>query len=162
MMNTVKKLTILAIAVVFLALATHSFGYQVENKISLMATPQHPGASGTVVVTDTSIEIEASGLKSDSVYTAWFVNTKPKKHETGAGQAPYMFKTDSYGNGTYSAGLSESPFGHQAGEEKHADIHNHQQVIQPAEIAPKNDMVAFKSFVQFFITNSQHMSSPFV
>ena len=37
-MNTVKKLTILAIAVVFLALATHSFGYQTENKISLMAT----------------------------------------------------------------------------------------------------------------------------
>ena len=111
MMNTVKKLTILAIAVVFLALATHSFGYQAENRISLMATPQHPDASGTLVITDTHIEIEARGLKSDSVYTAWFVNTKPRKHEAGAGQPPYMFKTDSYGNGTYSAELSESPFG---------------------------------------------------
>jgi hypothetical protein len=111
MMNTIKKLTILAIAVVFLALATHSFGYQAENRISLMATPQHPGANGTVVITDTHIEIEARGLKPDSVYTAWFVNTKPKKHEAGAGQPPYMFKTDSYGNGIYSAELSESPFG---------------------------------------------------
>ena len=90
-MNTVKKLTILAIAVVFLALATHSFGYQNDQRIKCI----------------------------------------------------------------------KIPFGHQAGEEKHADIHNHQQVIQPAEITPKNNMVKFKSFVQFFITDSQHVSSPF-
>ena len=31
--------------------------------------------------------------------------------EIGAGSAPYMFKTDSYGNGVYRATLSESPFG---------------------------------------------------
>jgi hypothetical protein len=111
MMNTFKQLTTLAFVFVFLALATHSFGYQAENRISLMATPQHPGASGMAVITDTTIEIEARGLKADSVYTAWFVNTKPRKHETGAGQPPYVFKKDSSGNGTYSAELSESPFG---------------------------------------------------
>ena len=36
---------------------------------------------------------------------------KPKKHETGAGSAPYMFKTDPNGFGQCSASLSESPFG---------------------------------------------------
>ena len=36
---------------------------------------------------------------------------KPKKHEAGAGHPPYMFKTDSYGNGTYDASVSEPPFG---------------------------------------------------
>jgi len=110
-MNKLKNISMLAFVLFFFALATHSFGYQAENRISLMATPQHPGASGTVVITDTSIEIEARGLKADSVYTAWFVNTKPRKHEAGAGQPPYMFKTDSSGNGAYSAELSESPFG---------------------------------------------------
>jgi hypothetical protein len=110
-MNKLKYFSGLAFTLVFLALATHSFGYQAENRISLMATPQHPGASGSAVITDTTIEIEARGLKADSVYTAWFVNTKPRKHEVGAGQPPYMFKTDSSGNGTYSAELSESPFG---------------------------------------------------
>ncbi|MBW2439472.1 MAG: hypothetical protein JRH12_03280 [Deltaproteobacteria bacterium] len=39
------------------------------------------------------------------------MNTKPQKHETGAGQAPYMFKTDSSGNGAYAAPLKESPYG---------------------------------------------------
>jgi hypothetical protein len=34
-----------------------------------------------------------------------------RKHETGAGKAPYMFKTDAKGTGAYSAPLGESPFG---------------------------------------------------
>ena len=63
------------------------------------------------VINGSNIKINAQGLKPDSVYTAWFVNTKPKKHETGAGQAPYMFKTDSNGNGSYAAPLKESPYG---------------------------------------------------
>ena len=36
---------------------------------------------------------------------------KPQKHETGAGQPPYMFKTNSYGNGTYTSQLAGSPVG---------------------------------------------------
>ncbi|MBW1826232.1 MAG: hypothetical protein JRI78_04330 [Deltaproteobacteria bacterium] len=36
---------------------------------------------------------------------------KPKKHEIGAGNPPYMFKTDSNGNGIYETHLSELPFG---------------------------------------------------
>jgi hypothetical protein len=36
---------------------------------------------------------------------------KPKKQEAGAGSAPYMFRTDGEGKGSYDAALSESPFG---------------------------------------------------
>ena len=60
---------------------------------------------------DTNIEIDAKGLKPDSVYTAWFVNAKPNKRQAGAGQPPYMFRTDSNGNGSYAAVLKESPYG---------------------------------------------------
>ena len=58
-----------------------------------------------------SLEIKSNGLKSDSIYTIWFVNMKPKKHETGAGSLPYILKTDSTGTGTYSDRLTEAPFG---------------------------------------------------
>ena len=71
----------------------------------------HPNASGTAVVDKTHINIQARGLKPDSVYTVWFVNMKPKKHETGAGTAPFMFHTDPWGDGSYSAPLKGSPFG---------------------------------------------------
>ena len=67
--------------------------------------------SGSAVIDSNHINIQTRGLKPDSVYTVWFVNMKPKKHETGAGAAPYMFRTDPWGNGSYSAPLKESPFG---------------------------------------------------
>ena len=104
-----KRLTILVITLVLTAFASLSLASQAEEKISLMATKKHPHASGTALINDTTIQIEAKGLKPNSVYTAWFVNTKPKKHETGAGQPPFMFRTDSTGNGIYSAALNESP-----------------------------------------------------
>jgi len=106
-----KKLTTLAVMIALTAFAALSFASQAGEKISLMATKKHPNAGGTAVINDTNIQIDAGGLKPNSVYTAWFVNTKPKKHETGAGQPPYMFKTDSNGNGTYKAALNESPYG---------------------------------------------------
>lgn len=98
-------------ALVLAGFAAPGFGSQTEHRLDLTATPQHPGASGTLVISDKRIEIRAKGLKENSIYTAWFVNTKPRKQEAGAGEAPYMFKTDAQGNGTYSARLSESPFG---------------------------------------------------
>lgn len=69
------------------------------------------GASGSAVISDTHIDVNATGLKPNSVYTVWFVNMQPKKQETGAGQAPFMFKTDTTGHGKYSAPLIESPRG---------------------------------------------------
>ncbi len=77
----------------------------------LNVTKDHPAAKGTALINDSNISLQARGLKANSVYTVWFVNMKPKKHETGAGSAPYIFKTDANGFGQYSAPLSESPFG---------------------------------------------------
>ncbi len=110
-MNTNKGLTVLVFTLVLVAFGTLSLASQAGEKISLMATKKHPTASGTAVINDTNIEIDAKGLKPNSVYTAWFVNTQPNKHETGAGQPPYMFRTDSNGNGSYAAALKESPYG---------------------------------------------------
>jgi len=110
-MNSNKRLSILIFTLVLSAFAALSLASQAGEKISLMATKKHPNASGIAVINDTNIEIDAKGLKPDSVYTAWFVNTKPQKNQTGAGQPPYMFRTDSNGNGSYAAALKESPYG---------------------------------------------------
>ena len=79
--------------------------------LTLMADKSHTGANGTASISDNSLKIDAEGLRSNSVYTAWFVNMKPKKQEAGAGTMPYMFRTDANGKGTYESSLSESPFG---------------------------------------------------
>jgi hypothetical protein len=68
-------------------------------------------AGGTAIIDDNHLSVQASGLKPDAVYTVWFVNTKPKKHEAGAGQEPYLFRTDNHGKGVYRSSLDESPFG---------------------------------------------------
>ena len=77
----------------------------------LESTRAHPDAKGTAVIDQNHVNIQARGLKPDSVYTVWFVNMKPDKHETGAGSAPYMFRTDKWGYGNYTAPLQEAPFG---------------------------------------------------
>lgn len=106
-----KILSAIVVTVVAIGLSALSWAAQESEKVTLMATKDHPGATGTALISAQNINIEANGLKPNSVYTAWFVNMKPKKHEVGAGQPPYMFKTDSSGIGTYSAQLNESPFG---------------------------------------------------
>lgn len=109
-MDRKKGLIVLAVSFAILAFGALSSAAGEGVEIPLMATKKHPGASGTAVINDQSIGIQAKGLKPNAVYTGWFVNMKPKK-QTGAGTPPYMFKTDSSGNGTYSAQLKESPFG---------------------------------------------------
>ncbi len=109
-MDTKKRLIVLTVSFAIVAFGALSWAAEGGVKIPLMATKMHPGASGAAVISDQSISIQANGLKPNAVYTGWFVNMKPKK-QTGAGTSPYMFKTDSSGNGTYSASLKESPFG---------------------------------------------------
>ena len=106
--NILIVLTILLTVGAFAASSMATVG---EAKFSLMAAKPHPGASGSAVISDNSIRIHAKGLKPNSVYTVWFVNMKPQKHETGAGQPPYMFTTDSYGAGSYTSQLAGSPVG---------------------------------------------------
>jgi hypothetical protein len=107
-----KKTCILAVAMfAILTVGALSWAAGGGVKVPLMATKQHPNARGTALISAENMSIHAKGLKPNGVYTVWFVNMKPKKHAAGAGEAPYMFKTDSYGSGTYSAPLKESPFG---------------------------------------------------
>jgi len=69
------------------------------------------GGSGTAALANGKIRIQAEGLRPNGVYTVWFVNMKPKKHEAGAGTAPYVFRADGQGKGSYESPLSESPLG---------------------------------------------------
>lgn len=109
-MATKRKVTM--IVVLSLAIASlYAFAWAGTAQLPLMADKTHSGASGTVTLSESSISIQVKGLRPNGVYTVWFVNMKPKKQEAGAGQAPYMFKTDGQGNGTYSASLAESPYG---------------------------------------------------
>lgn len=110
-MDTKKRLIVLALSFAIVAFGALSWAAEGGVNIPLMSMKKHPGASGAAVISGHNISIEAKGLQPNAVYTAWFVNMKPKKQETGAGKPPYMFKTDSYGNGRYSAPLVESPFG---------------------------------------------------
>ena len=108
-MDIKKSLIILAVGFAMLTIGSPSWAK--EMSFALMAAKAHPGASGAAVIGHESLSIRAEGLRPNAVYTVWFVNMKPKKHEAGAGNRPYMFKTDSYGNGRYESSLSESPFG---------------------------------------------------
>ena len=109
-MKHINKITVSIIALGIVAFSISSMA-GTGHELTLNAIKDHPTAKGTALIKDNYVSIQARGLKSDSVYTVWFVNMKPKKHETGAGSAPYMFKTDANGFGQYSALLSESPFG---------------------------------------------------
>jgi hypothetical protein len=97
----------------FISIIFLSFGWASTNgrTFVLESTPEHPDANGTAVIDGTHVSVQARGLKPDAVYTVWFVNMKPKKNVTGAGEAPYMFRTDKWGDGAYSASLNEAPFG---------------------------------------------------
>jgi len=110
-MNPNNKLILLVAVFALFAFNAPAMASQANGNHALMATKKFPGAGGSAVVTDTHINIDATGLKPNSVYTVWFVNMKPKKQETGAGDPPFMFKTDANGNGTYTASLKESPYG---------------------------------------------------
>jgi hypothetical protein len=107
-----KIATMLSIAAVMVVFGMPAWASMDDaHTIPLTPTKMHPSASGSTIIAGKSINVQTRGLKPDSVYTVWFVNMKPKKQETGAGTAPYMFKTDGYGNANYSAPLSSLPFG---------------------------------------------------
>ena len=108
-MNAIRKLTTISL---FLAVVTlGSQGWAATVNLSLMAAKEAPGANGTAVLSESSLSVQAKGLKPNAVYTVWFVNMKPAKEEAGAGKAPYMFKTDAAGNGRYESAISGSQFG---------------------------------------------------
>jgi hypothetical protein len=111
-MNLTKTLPIvIGIGILTLATVSLTWAGETGHLIALEPTKAHPAASGSAFIDGQHVSVQARGLKPNAVYTVWFVNTKPKKHETGAGRAPFMFKTDAWGNGTYSSAIQEKPFG---------------------------------------------------
>lgn len=107
--NRTFQMAIIAVFSIFFFSTSWAAG--AGRTIVLESTPKHPDANGTVVIDRDHVSIQARNLMPDSIYTVWFVNMKPQKHETGAGTAPYMFRTDKWGDGNYSAPLDEAPFG---------------------------------------------------
>jgi hypothetical protein len=107
--NRIVRTILVGILIVFFFTSGWASGG--GRTVVLEPMPEHPEATGNVLIDKNHISVQARGLKPGAVYTVWFVNMKPKKSEAGAGEAPYMFKTDPWGNGNYSAPLNESPFG---------------------------------------------------
>jgi hypothetical protein len=86
-----KKKTIAALALISLIFFSATGALGNSRAMDLKPTKHHPEASGSAMIDNSQISVEAHGLNPDSVYTVWFVNTSPKKDETGAGKAPYIF-----------------------------------------------------------------------
>ena len=108
-MSVTRKSASFTLALAFLVIAGAALAGDVS--IPLKADKDSPAASGTAFLGSGKIRVQAEGLHPDGVYTVWFVNMKPKKQEAGAGSAPYAFRTDGQGKGSYDAPLSDSPFG---------------------------------------------------
>lgn len=106
--NRTFQMAIIAVFSIFFFSTSWAAG--AGRTIVLESTPKHPDANGTVFIDRDHVSVQARNLKPNSIYTVWFVNMKPQKHETGAGTAPYMFRTDNWGDGNYSAPLDEAPF----------------------------------------------------
>ena len=110
-MSLQKKIMTVMVMFFFFALSAVSIASQTSKTYSLKATKHFPDAAGSAEISNTQIELKASGLTANSVYTLWFVNMRPKKQQTGAGTPPYSFRTDAGGHGKYSAVLNKSPHG---------------------------------------------------
>lgn len=82
-----------------------------QVRLSLHRAQGVDQGSGEAVIVDGTLTTRVKDLKPHSVYTVWFVNTDPKHEMAGVGQAPYMFKTNGSGAGTFKAKLEEQPFG---------------------------------------------------
>jgi hypothetical protein len=84
-----------------------------EQKVALKADKAGKGASGVAVIADKGgdqkeVAITAKGLKPNSVYTVWLVNTKPKMDMAGLGEGDFSFRSDDKGNASYSATIGSA------------------------------------------------------
>ncbi len=110
-MKTHYKIQILIIGLFTIVYISMGWASGISKSYILESMKKHPNAVGNAIIDQEHINLQVRGLEPDSVYTVWFANMKPKKQETGAGTAPYMFRTDPWGNGSYSSPLKETPFG---------------------------------------------------
>lgn len=101
---------IAALFLFFFAVAATAFA--AEEKIDLKGRLWE-NVKGTATISDAGegqkrIAIEASNLKPNSTYTAWFVNEKAGKDMAGVGTGDYSFKSDAKGNAKYTAVVPSS------------------------------------------------------
>lgn len=94
-----------------MVLATGRASAAAQTKITLQQSQGVEQGSGEAVITDSALTIRVQGLKSESVYTVWYVNMEPKHAMAGVGPSPYMFKTDKKGVATFKAKLDGQPVG---------------------------------------------------
>lgn len=108
-----NKLTIAVFTMLF-ALST-VFAQAGEMKIKLKPGKETKKAEGEVMINDDmgqkKIVIHMEHLRSNSVYTVWLVNEKPKMDMMGLGMGDYSFKTDDKGTGHYEATISADDLG---------------------------------------------------
>jgi len=110
-MKAYKFILISIVSIISILLISNVWASGTGRTLVLESTAQHPEANGTAHIDGTHVNIQARGLKPNAVYTVWYVNMKPKKKAMGAGEAPYMFRTDPWGNGNFSGPINETPFG---------------------------------------------------
>lgn len=102
-----KKWIINMFLVVLLSLFTLE-AHAATQKVELEGEKAFKQARGEAVIRDAGadqkqIQVKASGLKPNSVYTLWFVTEKPRMDMAGVGTGDYSFRTDSRGTGQYTA-----------------------------------------------------------
>ncbi len=101
-----RRLTLTVVMAVFAFVTVTALSASAaEKKVTLMGAKDEPKASGTATIGRDTITITAKGLKPNSVYSVWWVNMEPRMDKAGAGQAPYSFKSDAKGTGTYKSTL---------------------------------------------------------
>ena len=102
----------MAIGLTIIAMGWTSPAFSTEQvRLTLHRAQGVEQGSGEAVIVDGTLTTRVKDLKPRSTYTIWFVNTEPKHEMAGVGEAPYMFKTDGSGAGTFKAKLEEQPFG---------------------------------------------------
>ncbi len=107
-----KTRGVIAAVFFFFFAAFMATAFAAEEKIDLKGRLWE-NVKGTATISDAGegqkkISIEASNLKPDSTYTAWFVNEKAGKDMSGVGTGDYSFKSDSKGNAKYTAVVPSS------------------------------------------------------
>lgn len=68
-------ISILAVATILMFILSWAAG--TPRTLDLESTDKHPGASGTAVIDEGHLSIQARGFKPDAIYTVWSVNVCP-------------------------------------------------------------------------------------
>ncbi len=108
---TGRRLVVGTLLLALVAGVAAGVGAAESKAFALMGQKDSPQARGSATIEGTKLNITATGLRPNGVYTVWFVNMQPTMAKAGAGTPPYAFKADARGSARYRADLNESPVG---------------------------------------------------